>query len=267
MGFDAMEEEKPRKILKLFPLYTLIPTVACLLTQEIIYFGSKLADGRFHYDFTLAFDRAVPVIGFFAVFYILSFPYWFFTLTAGGNTGKKNYYRFITCLFFQYAVCLTIFLVLPTTIVQPELDTTKFGEWLIGVIYSFDTPTNLFPSIHVLMSWLCFCMVRGRKDVRPWLQISSCVMAVLVLLSTQFIKQHYIVDAIAGVFLAELFWFLTGRFPVLVRPFERFFEMLNGKAARLGRKSTVDNREQAVGDCAQAPRTAGDGEGEKENDH
>ena len=74
-----------------------------------------------------------------------------------------------------------------------------------------DQPTNLFPSIHCLVSWFCYTGIRGRKEVPAWYRAFSCIFALLVVLSTQFTKQHYIADAIAGVLLAEVLSLLTRR--------------------------------------------------------
>ena len=39
-----------------------------------------------------------------------------------------------------------------------------------------------------------------------WYQRFSFVFAALIIISTQVLKQHYIVDAVAGVALVEIFW-------------------------------------------------------------
>jgi membrane-associated phospholipid phosphatase len=74
-----------------------------------------------------------------------------------------------------------------------------FGVWGLRALYSSDPPYNCFPSIHVAHSFVsaltCYRVHRG-------LGVVATVCATLVALSTLFTKQHYIVDAIAGVLLA-----------------------------------------------------------------
>ena len=89
-----------------------------------------------------------------------------------------------------------------------------------------DLPGNLFPSIHCYVSWLSFRGVKEVKSLPRWFSPASCVMAILIIISTQVLKQHYIVDAIAAVLLVEIFWrfYRTGNRHMGVY---RFFEKIN----------------------------------------
>ncbi len=61
----------------------------------------------------------------------------------------------------------------------------------------------MFPSIHCLVSWLCYAGLRGRKDVPDWYRRVSLVLAVMVCISTLLTKQHVIADVFGGILLAE----------------------------------------------------------------
>jgi len=74
---------------------------------------------------------------------------------------------------------------------------------MLNLVYTVDPSANLFPSIHCLVSWFCYVGIRGQKKVPLWYQRFSCVFAVLVCISTQVTKQHYIIDLIGGILLAE----------------------------------------------------------------
>lgn len=89
-------------------------------------------------------------------------------------------------------------------------------------IFSHDRPENLFPSIHCLVSWFCFVGVRHSRKIPKWYQVSSLVISILVFLSTQFTKQHYLVDAVAGLVLAEG-CYVVGMRTQLYRFFLRLF--------------------------------------------
>jgi membrane-associated phospholipid phosphatase len=71
--------------------------------------------------------------------------------------------------------------------------------WGLRFLYQADPPYNCFPSIHVAHSFVsaltCYRVHRG-------LGITAVIAAALVGLSTLFAKQHYVLDVIAGVFLA-----------------------------------------------------------------
>ena len=102
-------------------------------------------------------------------------------------------------------------------------------------VYSVDAADNLFPSIHCLVSWLCYAGVRGKRSVPVWYQRASCVMAVLVCVSTVTTKQHVLVDVAGGVLLAEACLWI-GRKPVIWRTYERLWDKVNEKMYRIRRE-------------------------------
>jgi membrane-associated phospholipid phosphatase len=71
--------------------------------------------------------------------------------------------------------------------------------WGLRLLYQADPPYNCFPSLHVAHSFVsaltCYRVHRG-------VGITAVLCATLVGLSTLFTKQHYVLDVIAGVFLA-----------------------------------------------------------------
>ena len=73
----------------------------------------------------------------------------------------------------------------------------------VALLYKVDAPTNLFPSIHCLESYICMKSALEMKDVDVRYRISMVVMSILVFLSTVFIKQHVILDSFGAVIVAE----------------------------------------------------------------
>jgi len=65
------------------------------------------------------------------------------------------------------------------------------------------------PSIHTLLSWLCIIAIRMDKKMPITAKIIIAFLAIGIIISTQTIKQHYIIDSIVGLALAELaYWTL-----------------------------------------------------------
>jgi membrane-associated phospholipid phosphatase len=74
-------------------------------------------------------------------------------------------------------------------------------------IFATDTSFNCFPSLHAAVSTICFYTWYrySRVKVRLATKLVAAVTLILaggIVLSTLFIKQHYIADEIAGVLLA-----------------------------------------------------------------
>lgn len=195
-----------KKIINFVPTYTIIPLIIVFSCQSGIYFGTKLINSHLtHYDLTTGFDRATPFITWFSMIYLGCYIFWAINYMLAGKVGKEHFFKFITNIYTGYLICGTIFIILPTTISRPSLDTIHgFGKIFVEYVYSTDTPVNLFPSMHCLISWYCYLGVKGQSAIPKWYQIFSCIFAILVCVSTLVIKQHYIADVISGVLIAEL---------------------------------------------------------------
>ena len=78
-----------------------------------------------------------------------------------------------------------------------------FSVWgfVVWVIYSLDLPLNCFPSMHVSLVFLGLFVI---KMYRPDLLRYYLVWAIAIALSTLLVKQHYIVDVLAGGVLGSL---------------------------------------------------------------
>lgn len=208
---------------------SIIPLFAAFALNSGIYWATMfLCKDWYHYDFTFDFDRKVPFVPEWIYIYLICYLFWIANYLMSAWFGKERFYRFVTADYSSRIVCLIFYLLLPTTNVRPEVVGTGLAADLVRRLYSVDLPTNLFPSIHCLVSWFCFIAIRGQKEVPRAYRVFSCVFASAVIASTQFTKQHYIVDAIGGVFLAELMWWLSNRFTYYKRV-KKFFESINDK--------------------------------------
>ena len=151
-------------------------------------------------------DDYIPFCEYFVIPYIMWFGYvaWGITYTALHN--KNDFYRLCGFLFTG----MTIFLIVSTLYpngqyLRPYYFShhnlcTTLCEWL----YSTDTPTNLFPSVHVFNSIAVNIAVwhsdnfKTNKAVR----YGSAVLMILIILSTMFLKQHSVFDVVTGMVLA-----------------------------------------------------------------
>ncbi|MCH5264934.1 MAG: phosphatase PAP2 family protein [Lachnospiraceae bacterium] len=193
------------------PLYSILPLTACFALNMIVYSGTMIlcADWK-HYDLTTSLDRMVPLAPQWMYVYFGCYLFWIANYILVGRIHRDNrekFYRFVATDMMSRLVCAIFFISMPTTNIRPAVTGEGFSNMMLAFLYNIDQPTNLFPSIHCLVSWLCYVGIRGEKKVSPWYRAFSCIFALAVAASTQFTKQHYIADAIAGIFLAEfLFW-------------------------------------------------------------
>ena len=75
---------------------------------------------------------------------------------------------------------------------------------VVAGLYSLDAPTNLFPSVHCLESYICMKFAIETKGLSRGFKISMICMSILVFLSTLFVRQHVILDFFGAVVVAEM---------------------------------------------------------------
>jgi membrane-associated phospholipid phosphatase len=212
---DDMERGKLRerygKTLGIWiPEYGFLSLIACFLTNCFVYWGSRLITmDRYHYDFTTGFDRMVPFVKEWIIIYFGCYVFWGVNYILAAREGKEKWFKFAFADILAKLICGVIFVAVPTTNIRPEVTGNDIFSILMRLLYNIDRADNLFPSLHCLMSWFCFIGIRRSKKVPLWYKVFSCVFAVMVCLSTQFTKQHYMVDVLGGILISELCYLLS----------------------------------------------------------
>ena len=206
------------------PGYALFPLLFAAAFNVLVYSGSKLVSaGWHHYNPTTVLDGYIPFIPQFLVIYLGCYLFWIINYILIACQKKEDCYRFFTADFLSRVFCLVFFLAFPTTNQRPVLPDTGFWNQAVRLLYAADTPVNLFPSIHCLVSWFCYIGIRKNPRIPLWYRRTSCVMAILVFISTLVTRQHVIVDVAGAVILAELSLRL-GRIPALWKAYGRIFD-------------------------------------------
>lgn len=196
----------------LIPAYGRRPLLAALVWHCAVYWGAKaLTAGWPHRYMAVAWDAAVPLIPWTIVIYAGAYLFWVAGYILAVRLDRETCFRLLAADALSKAVCLVIFLLLPTMTVRPDIPAGVPLGRALAFLYASDTPEGLFPSMHCLCSWLCWAAVRGRREVpAPW-RAFSLVFALAVAASTLTTKQHVLADAMAGLALGELTWQAAGR--------------------------------------------------------
>ena len=194
---------------RLIPVYSIFSVIFCFVFNSVLYFGLQvLMKGVKHYDFTSFLDRKIPFVPEWSIIYLGCYLFWGVNYILVARQEKESWFRFATADYLSRIVCAFFFIVLPTTNVRPAVVGDGLPQLLMRFVYQMDDASNLFPSIHCLVSWFCFIGIRGKREIPLWYRIFSCVMAFLVFASTLFTKQHFIIDVFAGVILAEVCYYI-----------------------------------------------------------
>ena len=172
-------------LLALVPFYILIPELLPPETRHVP---------------ELALDRALPLVPVWAIVY--GTLYLFLILLPIFVVRQDELIRrmFHAYLLIWITAYVFFFVVYPTAAPRPDSVTGEgFAMWGLRALYSADPPHNCFPSLHVAHS---FVSALACSRVHRRLGLVALIAATLVALSTLFTKQHYVLDVVAGVFLA-----------------------------------------------------------------
>ncbi len=160
-------------------------------------------------------DDYIPFNEWFVIPYLLWFFYILIAFVFFFFTSKEDFYKACSFLFIGMTICLTIYTIWPNgQNLRPDLNSLGRDNILIRMvarIYSMDTPTNVFPSIHVFNSIGMYIVIHKSEKLKnfKWLQWSTLVLTILICLSTMFLKQHSAIDAIGAIGLCILMHFFV----------------------------------------------------------
>lgn len=156
------------------------------------------------YDFVTSIDNAIPLLpGFVWVYHTLIpgivLAHIFFI------RKKRVFYSSIISFTIAVIVLKSCFLLFPAACPRVELDPASMSEWLLSWTYNIDATNNTFPSTHITFACLAFLNVwRSSFSCNIKAVLSYGIWAILILVSTLVIKQHFIFDVISGMLLAML---------------------------------------------------------------
>lgn len=200
------------RVKSLIPKYARLPILIALIFNCAVFWLTRpITAGLRHYDLSLPIDSALPLIPAFVVIYVLAFFQWLVGYVLICRDSRERCYRVMSGEIVSKTVCLVFFLVLPTSMTRPEITGSDIFSRMLSIVYALDTPDNLFPSIHIIESWLCFRGSIGAKSLSRGYKASMLLFTLLVTASVVLVKQHLVVDIISGVAVAELGQLIAAR--------------------------------------------------------
>lgn len=160
---------------------------------------------RFHV-IHMPIDDYIPFLEIFVVPYFLWFGYVALAVVYFFFKDVQDYYKLCIFLF----VGMTVFLVVSTIYpnghyLRPRVfERDNIFVTMVKGLYMVDTPTNLFPSIHVYNSIGVHLSVMHSEKLKEkkWIRRSSFAVMASIVASTVFLKQHSVFDVITGIVLS-----------------------------------------------------------------
>lgn len=161
-------------------------------------------------------DDRIP----FCEFFVLAYFAWFvfmaavhvYTIFRAPDAYRKMMQFFAvtfgitTVIYFFWPTCQNL---RPAHFPRSNVFTT-----VVGWLYAIDTPTNVCPSLHVIGSMAALLGAWWVKGLdRPLYRALLCLLTVLIILSTVFLKQHSAVDVLAAAPVCAVGYLVTYGLP------------------------------------------------------
>ena len=174
------------------------------------YFGLQQRSQVHFHDVYTSIDQSIPFISWFIIPYIYWFAFVALTIAFLFFFYKTDFYKCVAFLFIGMTICLIVFTIYPTSYPhRPEmLNTHTINGFLTNFIYFADKSQNVCPSIHVYNSIGCAIALTKcpRFENSQLMKIIAWGSAIMITLSTMFIKQHSIIDVVTAIGLALILY-------------------------------------------------------------
>ena len=180
----------------------------------------------------MSIDDHIPFCEFFIVPYLMWFAYVSITVLIlfFKDETKKDYYRCLTFLFTG----MTLFLIISTLMpnghqLRPAvMPRDNVFTRMISALWRTDTPTNLWPSIHVYNSLGAYFAIKKSRAFRnnTLIKLSALILTVSIILSTVLIKQHSMFDVLTAFALSTVMYVIVYGRP---EAFEELFKHSHNK--------------------------------------
>jgi len=158
-------------------------------------------------------DDLIP----FCEVFLIPYVFWYFLIAISlgyfALYNIDNFKKLQTYIMITQAVAMTVYITYPNcqNLRPAEFPRDNFLTDCIGLIYSFDTNTGVCPSLHCAYSIAIASVWLREKSVSNLWKGFVVVAAILICLSTMFIKQHSAVDFFAAIPVCILGEFLVFR--------------------------------------------------------
>lgn len=156
-------------------------------------------------------DDLIPFCEYFVIPYVFWYLLIVISLLYFALYNTDGFKRLQTFIIVTQVVAMAIYIIFPNRqdLRPDEFTRENIFTDIMGLIYSFDTSTNVCPSLHVAYSvGIASVWLKEKTASKGW-KTFILITVILICLSTAFVKQHSIVDAFAAIPVCILAEYIT----------------------------------------------------------
>ena len=182
-------------------------TTLILSIQSLLYFSTKLLINN--YNIINSFIE-FPLIKIFVYPYNLWYPFIILNMFIIYKYDKNKFGSLITTMLITTIMANITFIIYPSMMIRPNIEITNLTTWLLDYTYKIDTPAvNCLPSMHCMFCFVTNYYIINSKNININKKILITISSSIIVLSTLFIKQHIIEDAILALIYTTLAIIIT----------------------------------------------------------
>ena len=175
------------------------------------YALAALVDPVRAHSLRTSLDDAIPFVP--ATIYFYAWVYTALFLPLFVVRCQTLFRRVIAAYALVVGVSLLCFAIYPVTSLGlrsevESLDPARFTSWALRLVYTLDPPYNLFPSVHIAIAILAAGVAWTARRVYG-IVAGAAVAVIAVAICT--VKQHFVLDGLAGLALGAAVWFALVR--------------------------------------------------------
>ncbi len=176
---------------------------ALLLCQTILYFGIQKFEGPAH-DVSSSFDKKIPYLPYSIFIYVLWFPMIAVYPLCLYIHSNAIYTIYIISIIADIIISTLIYMIYPSSFTRPEPPDSFIGKIMRLVLRCDYKGKNCMPSMHCSMCFIIMFTAYMSAGFQPLLYTGFALLALMIVISTVFTKQHVIIDVITGFLTAAL---------------------------------------------------------------
>lgn len=176
----------------------------------------QLIPREYYYPMWCPLDNWIPFNELFVIPYVFWFVFMVGVHVYLGLFDVAAFRRLMYFIMITYGSALVIFAIFPTcqNLRPTEFARDNFLTRFMADFYQFDTNTNVNPSLHVVGSMAVGIAACDTPRFRTKLWKTAFLgTAILISISTVFVKQHSIVDTFCGFLMSGIAYILVYRLP------------------------------------------------------
>lgn len=203
-----------------------MPAITYMIIYLCWFYIIEHIPGRDYTIIHMKADDRIPFCEYFIIPYFMWFGYVAWILFYLFFTDENDFHKCCSFLFSGMTIFLIVSTVFPNIhYLRPSvMPRDNIFSDMVLYLYSIDTSTNLWPSIHVYnsMGVLFAVMHNERLHSKSTVRLSCFTLTILIILSTVFLKQHSVYDVMTGILLAVAMYIVTYRTVFLTNLHNRF---------------------------------------------